>query len=100
MLLNICMKTKPPKKMAWRTHWPPGGPPRKTRTFRCTDFLEVVYCKRGGNGVGIVSADYLPRMRIFPSRGPPPLACAVRLGVLAPALLYQSIQQNIVLLLY
>ena len=80
MILSICINAYPPTKMGWWTHWPPGGPPRKTRTFRCTDFLEVSICKRGGNGVGIVSAGHLPRIRNTPSRGPPPLPCALRLG--------------------
>ena len=79
MILIICMKAYPPTNFGRRTHWPPGGPPRKARAFRCTDFLELCNCKRGGNGVGIMSADYLPRM-VFPrSSPPPPLPCALRL---------------------
>ena len=62
MILSICIKAYPPKKFGLRTHWPPGGPPRKTRAFRCTDFLEFACYRRGGHGVDIMSADYLPRM--------------------------------------
>ena len=60
--------------------WWPG--PCKGACVSCTDFLEVSICKGGGNGVGIASAGHLPRVRNTPSSPPPPLACAVRLGVL------------------
>ena len=40
--------------------WWPG--PCKGACVSCTDFLELAKCKRGGYGVDIMSAGYLPRM--------------------------------------
>ena len=62
MILIICIKAYPPTNFGRRTHWPPGGPPRKARAFRCTYFQAAASIGGDGFGVDVVSADYLPRM--------------------------------------